>query len=264
MTTRLLKLTLSYDGTRFVGWQSQKNGQSVQETLEAAFKQLTGKKVRVTGAGRTDSGVHAMGQVAHANVLCRLSVNGIRKALNAILPEEIVVHSVQTAAAGFHARYSARSKWYRYQIWNSPVRPLVGRERMHHITERLDLGKMRRAARALSGKRDFKAFQSAGRGAPAPRHFLGSEDGTASVSGTVRSTVRTVRLKLSKQGPLITLDAQGNGFLYHMVRRLAGLLIAIGKGRLPPEGAVAVLRGTSRFIPPSAPAKGLCLIKVRY
>ena len=244
MTSRLLKLTLSYDGTRFVGWQSQKNGQSVQEALEAAFKQLTGKKVRVTGAGRTDSGVHALGQVAHANILCRLSVNGIRKALNAILPEEIVVLSVQAAPAGFHARYSARSKWYRYQIWNSPVRPLVGRERMHYISDPLDIGKMRRAAKTLSGKRDFKAFQSAG--------------------GTVRSTVRTVRLKLSQQGPLITLDARGDGFLYHMVRRLVGLLIAIGKGRLPPEEAAAVLRGTSRFIPPSAPAKGLCLMQVRY
>lgn len=245
MSPRLLKLTLSYDGTRFVGWQSQKNGQSVQETLEAAFKQLTGKKVRVTGAGRTDSGVHAMGQVAHANVLCRLSVNGIRKALNAILPEEIVIRSVQAAPAGFHSRYGAKSKWYRYQIWNGPVRPLVGRERMHYISDRLDLGKMRRAARALSGRRDFKKFASSG-------------------SKPIRSTVRTVRLTLSKQGPLITLDAQGNGFLYHMVRRITGLLIAIGKGRLPPEEAAAVLRGTSRFIPPSAPARGLCLMQVRY
>ncbi len=233
MTPRLLKLTLSYDGTRFVGWQSQKNGRSVQETLEAALKQLTGKKVSVTGAGRTDSGVHAMGQVAHANVICRLSVNGIRKALNAILPEEIVVRSVQTAPAGFHARYSAQSKWYRYQVWNSPVRPLAGRERMHYISDRLDLGRMRRAARSLTGRHDFKKFVSSG-------------------SKPVRSTVRTLRLKISRKGPLVTLDFRANGFLYHMARRITGYLIHIGKGK--PAPAVA----------PSAPAKGLCLMRVSY
>ena len=247
-----LKFTLAYDGTPFVGWQSQKNGRSVQETLQSALKQLTGKKVSVTGAGRTDSGVHALGQVAHATVASSLPLNRIRKALNALLPAEVVVLSVQAAPARFHARYSAKSKWYRYQIWNDPVRPLFGRERMWHVSDRLDLAAMRRAARKLSGRRDFKAFQSAGRGAPAPRHFLGSRDGAASVSGTVRSTVRTVRLTLRKQGPLITIDARGDGFLYHMVRRIAGHLIEIGKGK--PAPAIA----------PSAPARGLCLVEVRY
>lgn len=230
--TRLIKLVLAYDGTHFVGWQRQKNGRSVQQLLEGALKQLTGRAVQVTGAGRTDSGVHAEGQVAHAKVASRLSLPEIQKALNAILPGDIAVRSVEIAPLKFHARTSAKSKWYRYQIWNDPVRPLSGRERMHHLAERLDLGAMRRAARPLTGRRDFKRFASSG--------------------GSVRTTVRTLRLKIARKGPLVTLDFRANGFLYHMARRITGHLIEIGKGKPAPA------------IPPTAPAKGLCLISVRY
>lgn len=231
--TRKLKLLLAYDGTEFVGWQTQKNGRTVQETLEQALRQLTGKRVPVTGAGRTDSGVHAEGQVTHATVTSRLSLPEIQKALNATLPRDIVVRSVGIAPARFHARYSAKSKWYRYQIWNDPVRPLSGRERMVHLAERLDLGLMRRAARPLTGRRDFKRFASSG-------------------SSPIGSTVRTLRLKISRKGPLVTLDFRANGFLYHMARRITGFLIEIGKGKPAPN------------IPPTAPARGLCLIRVRY
>jgi len=230
---RKLKLLLAYDGTEFAGWQTQKNSRTVQETLEQALRQLTGKRVPVTGAGRTDSGVHAEGQVAHAVVTSRLSLPEIQKALNAILPSDVVVRSVEIAPDRFHARYSAKSKWYRYQIWNDPVRPLSGRERMAHLAERLDLPAMRRAARPLTGRRDFKRFASSG-------------------SSPVRSTVRTLRLEITRKGPLVTLDFRANGFLYHMARRIAGFLIEIGKGKPAPA------------IPPSAPAKGLCLISVRY
>ena len=229
---RTLKLTLAYDGTRFVGWQRQKNGRTVQEVLEAALKQLTGKPVAVTGAGRTDSGVHAGGQVAHAKIVSRLSPREIRQALNAILPEDLLVRSVQPAPDRFHARYSAKSKLYRYQIWNDPLRPLFGREQMHHVRDRLNLAAMRRAARVLIGRRDFKRFASSG--------------------GSVRSTVRTLRLEIAKKGPLITLDFWANGFLYHMARRITGFLIEIGKGKPAPA------------IPPTAPARGLCLMEVRY
>lgn len=230
---RNLKLLIAYDGTGFAGWQTQKNGRTVQETLEQALRQLIGKRVPVTGAGRTDSGVHAEGQVAHAKVTSRLSLPEIRKALNAILPRDVVVRSVEIAPLKFHARYSAKSKWYRYQIWNDPVRPLSGRERVYHLAERLDLAAMRRAAKPLTGRRDFKKFCSSG-------------------SKPVRTTVRTLRLEIRKKGPLITLDFRANGFLYHMARRIAGFLIEIGKGKPAPA------------IPPTAPAKGLCLIEVRY
>ncbi|MDO8730685.1 MAG: tRNA pseudouridine(38-40) synthase TruA [Candidatus Omnitrophota bacterium] len=230
--TRTLKFLLAYDGTGYAGWQTQKNSRTVQETLEQALRQLTGKPVPVTGAGRTDSGVHAEGQVAHAKVASHLSLPEIQKALNAILPHDIVVRSVEIAPARFHARYSAKSKWYRYQIWNDPVRPLSERERMVHLAEHLDLGLMRRAARPLTGRRDFKRFASSG--------------------GSVRTTVRTLSLKITRKGPLVTLDFRANGFLYHMARRITGYLIEIGKGKPPPA------------IPPSAPAKGLCLLEVRY
>ena len=170
--------------------------------------------------------------MAHAAVVSHLPLNRIRKALNAILPEEIIVRSVQIAPPKFHARYSAKSKWYQYQIWNNPVRPLIGRERMWHISEPLDLGKMRRAARSLTGRRDFKRFASSG--------------------GSVRTTVRTLRLKITRKGPWVTLDFRANGFLYHMARRITGHLIEIGKGK--PAPAIA----------PSTPARGLCLISVRY
>ena len=227
-----LKLLIAYDGTHFVGWQRQKNGRTVQGVLEEALKQLTGKPAAVTGAGRTDSGVHAEGQVVHAVVTSRLSPPIIQKALNAILPGDVVVRSVEIAPSRFHARTSAKSKWYRYQIWNDPVRPLAGRERMVHLSEPLDLAGMRRAARPLTGRRDFKRFASSG--------------------GSVRSTVRTLRLKITKKGPLITLDFRADGFLYHMARRIAGHLIEIGKGKPAPASA------------PTAPARGLCLIEVRY
>jgi tRNA pseudouridine38-40 synthase len=231
--SRTLKFVLAYDGTHFAGWQTQKNGRTVQQTLEQALRQLTGKRVAVTGAGRTDSGVHAEGQVAHAKVTSRLSLSEIQKALNAILPRDVVVRSVEMAPSKFHARYSAKSKWYRYQIWNDPVRPLAGRERMHYLAERLDLRKMRRAARPLTGRRDFKRFASSG-------------------SKPVRSTVRTLRLEITRKGPLVMLDFRANVFLYHMARRITGFLIEIGKGKPAP------------VIAPTAPARGLCLLSVRY
>lgn len=232
--TRTLKFLLAYDGTGYAGWQTQKNGRTVQETLEQALRQLTGKRVLVTGAGRTDSGVHAEGQVAHAAVTTQLPLSKLHKALNAILPQDVVVRSVEIASKKFHARYSAKSKWYRYQIWNDPVRPLAGRERMYYLSEPLDLGLMRRAARPLIGRRDFKRFASSG-------------------STPIRTTVRTLQqLKITRKGPLVTLDFRANGFLYHMARRITGHLIEIGKGKPAPS------------IPPSAPAKGLCLLEVRY
>lgn len=238
---RTLKLVLAYDGAEFSGWQRQKNGRSVQAVLEGALQQLTGKPVAVTGASRTDSGVHAGGQVAHAKIATRLSPVEIRKALNAILPEDVLICSVAIAPARFHARYSAQSKLYRYQIWNDPLRPLFGREQMHHVRDRLGLPAMRRAARQLKGRHDFRAFCSE----PA------KASGAASSSRS--HTVRTVkRISLKKEGPLITLEVRGDGFLYHMVRRMAGFLIEIGKGKPAPP------------IPPTAPAKGLCLISVRY
>ena len=236
---------IAYDGTRFVGWQRQKNGRSVQQTLEQAFHQLLGKKLQVSGAGRTDSGVHAEGQVAHADIRSPMPLQIIQRGLNALLPEEVLVYSVQAVPARFHARYSARSKWYRYTLWNHPLRPLSERDRVHHVPTPLNIRAMKRAARLLEGRHDFHAFGSAG--------------------STVSSTVRHLtKLSVRKDGEKILIDAHADGFLYHMLRRICGFLLEVGKGRVSSKEIPQLLKGKSRWIPPTAPAKGLCLMEVRY
>ena len=236
---------IAYDGTRFVGWQRQKNGRSVQETLEQTFRHLLREKVQVTGAGRTDSGVHAEGQVVHADIRSPMPVQIIHRALNALLPEDLLVRSVQVVPNRFHARYSARSKWYRYTLWNHPLRPISDRNRMHHVPAYLNLRAMKRAARLLQGRHDFRSFGSAG--------------------GTVSSTVRHLtKFGIRKDGERILIDARADGFLYHMFRRICGLLLEVGKGKVTPKEIPLLLKGKSRWIPPTAPAKGLCLMEVRY
>lgn len=242
---RTLKLVVSYEGTDFAGWQRQKNARSVQGTLEEAFQKITGSKVHVTGASRTDSGVHAQGQVAHVCLHSALPLATLQKALNALLPQDIVIRSIQQVKPTFHARYHAKKKLYRYSIWNRSERPLFDRAHLLHIPKPLDVKKMRKALPFLKGRHDFKAFHSTGR----PVH------------STVR-TLSTLRIR-SKEGNLL-IEAEADGFLYHMVRRLVGFLIEIGKGKHPPSITQELLRGRSRVIPPTAPAKGLALIHVRY
>ncbi len=273
MPGTVLKLTVAYDGTHFAGWQRQKNARTVQQTLEEALRKIAGRKVQVTGAGRTDSGVHAQGQVAHVSVRTRLSPQTIRKALNATLPEDILIRSVQPAPSKFHARFGAKRKWYRYAIWNSPQRPLFNRNFVLHLPIPLNVAAMRKAARALRGRHDFKRFCSSENpnSGTVPR-------GDSPLSCSVRSTVRTLRrLTVSKKGHLLLIDAEADGFLYHMARRIAGLLIDIGRGKYPPSIAKNLLHPftdspfhrfkppTSKLlVPPTAPAKGLCLMQVRY
>lgn len=230
---RTLKLLIAYDGTRFAGWQRQKGHRSVQEVLEKTLQKILQEKVHVTGAGRTDAGVHAAGQVAHIVIRSSMPIPTLHRALNAVLPEDVLVRSIRPAPRGFHARYSAKAKHYRYSIWNDPLRPVSGRSELVHVPQRLDLARMRRLARQLRGRRDFGRFHSTGR--------------------EVRSTVRHLkRLALTKRGPLLQIDAVADGFLYHMVRRIVGLLLEVGKGKPAPS------------IAPTAPAKGLCLVGVKY
>ncbi len=242
---RLLKLTLAYDGTDFVGWQRQQNGRSVQEVLEQVFHRITGKKVVLVGAGRTDSGVHAQGQVAHLTIAQKLSLPILLKALNANLPEDVVVLSLSEPPKKFHARYAAKRKWYRYVIWNSALRPVLDRTQMTWIPARLDITKMKKAARLLKGRHDFKIFNSGGR--------------------DLESTVRTLyQLRISQNGSRLMIDAQADGFLYHMVRRIAGLLIDVGRGKIPDAHVKELLAGRSHTVPHTAAAKGLSLMKVWY
>jgi len=223
-----------------VGWQRQNGSRTVQSCLESAFRKILQQPVKITGAGRTDSGVHAEGQVAHAVICSAMPIKTLHRALNAVLPEEVVIRSLSTAPKTFHARYGAQRKTYRYTIWNKPERPLFERSRVWHIPSPLNLKTMEQAALLLEGKRDFRAFHSAGR--------------------PVASTIRNLyRLRICAARGEIVITAEADGFLYHMVRRIVGLLVEVGKGRLTPSTMVR-----RKVIPPTAPAKGLCLMKVNY
>lgn len=246
---RALKLTIAYDGTRYGGWQTQRGHQAhapaVQQAIEAALLRITQERVRLTGSGRTDAGVHAEGQVAHCRLRSRITLSRLQRSLNALLPDDVVIRRVVRAPDGFHARFSATRKRYRYQIWNSPVRNPQRHPFVHQVAVPLNVAAMRRAAHLLAGRHDFRRFQSAGR--------------------PVRSTGRTVhRLTVRHQPPLITIEIEADGFLYRMARAIAGTLIEIGRGRWTPSVVTALLRGTCRQAVVVAPAKGLTLLQVTY
>ena len=228
--------------------QTQSQGErTVQGALENAIERVCGQRVRVTGAGRTDAGVHAVGQVASVRVATALSNERLRAALNAHLPREAVVRLLEEAPLHFDARRDARSKLYRYSIWNGAVRSPRRAARFHAIEVPLDLGAMQAAAQALVGEHDFASFQAAG----------------SSVKTTVR---RITRVDLvGEAGGEIVLEVEGGGFLRHMVRNLAGTLVEIGRGRREASGIPELLAARNRALAgPTAPAHGLTLVRVDY
>jgi tRNA pseudouridine38-40 synthase len=243
---RTLKLTLAYDGTRFVGWQRQASGESIQGLVEEALSRLEGGPITAHGAGRTDAGVHAEGQVASARVTFAHDAATIARALNAQLPPEIRVVAVEDAPADFHARFSARQKSYRYQIANTVVMSPFIRAFAWHVPEPLDRGAMQRAAASLLGTHDFSAFQSTGSDAA--------------------TTVRTVtRSELIERDALLVYEVAGDGFLRHMVRAIVGTLVAVGRGWRRPEDMEALVAGAARAqAGATAPPHGLTLVKVEY
>jgi tRNA pseudouridine38-40 synthase len=243
---RTLKLTLAYDGTRFVGWQRQAAGESVQGLLEDALSRLEAAPVTALGAGRTDAGVHALGQVASASVTFAHAPATVQRALNGVLPADIRVTAVEEAPASFHARFAARSKCYRYQIANTPVASPFTRAYAWHVAEALNRGAMREAAAALVGTHDFAAFKSAGT--------------------EVHTTIRTLtRSEWLDEGALLVYEVEGDGFLRHMVRAIVGTLVEVGRGWRPAAQIPALLeRGTRSAAGVTAPAHGLLLLRVEY
>lgn len=246
---RTLKLTLQYDGTDYVGWQRQAVGVSIQGLLEEAFMRFEGSPVTVHGAGRTDAGVHALGQVASVSLAATIDVSTLARALNAVLPPDVRVLGIEEMPPDFHARFSAAGKVYEYRIVNAPfVSPFVHRYAWHVIPP-LELGAMREAAEMLVGAHDFAAFQGSG--------------------AHVGSTERTVgSIEWDDGGgydlPLV-MRIRGDGFLRHMVRNIAGTLVEVGLGRWPPARVAAIRASLDRTqAGPTAPPQGLFLVRVLY
>ena len=243
-----LKLTLEYDGGNFVGWQIQPNGRSVQEVVEKGIARLLGasEAIRITGAGRTDAGVHARGQVASLAVSRELPLRAWTAGLNALLPEDVACMRAEVAPEGFDARRWARGKRYAYAIRVAPVRSPLLRGRAWEIRRPLDVAAMRRAAPALLGRHDFSALRAAD--CPA------------------RTTVREVRkLEIRQEGARVDVVVEATAFLKHMVRNIVGTLVEVGHGRRDPDSLAALLESCDRTrAGPTAPARGLFLDEVFY
>jgi tRNA pseudouridine38-40 synthase len=245
-----LKLIVSYDGGPFAGWQSQTNGNTIQDRLEQAFRHICSADLRVHGAGRTDAGVHALAQCAHVDLpMRRYSPERWTSALNGILPPTIRIMRCSFVSENFHARFSARAKTYCYRIWPAPVLPPFESGRAWHVINPLDLPAMSSAAREFCGEHDFRSF-AANRGGPE--------------TATVR-TIHAVRLR--RAGSCVAVEIEGDGFLYKMVRMMVGTLVRIGLGKSSAQEIRARLRSPRKVIThgrEAAPAAGLFLVRVRY
>jgi tRNA pseudouridine38-40 synthase len=236
---------VAYDGTRYAGFQVQPNAPTVQGELERALATICGEAVRIAGAGRTDAGVHATGQVISFRSATGLDGATIRRGVNALLPADIATLDVEEAGADFHARFSATGRAYEYRIRCAPQRDPLERHREHWVPHALDADAMERATAALVGRHDFAAFAT---GAPSER------------------TERTVRRAAwERDGSLLRLEVEADGFLRGMVRAIVGTLLWVGAGHTPAERVAAILGSRDRSqAGPNAPAAGLCLIRVRY
>ena len=242
-----LRAVVAYDGTLYHGFQRQslEREPTIQGELERALAKISGRSTTVLGSGRTDSGVHARGQVIAFEVEWRHSPDDLQRAINAVLASDIAVLDVSIADADFHPRYQARSREYRYTIYNSRSRHPLHRFYALHAADPLDADAMRAASRCLIGEHDFAAF-----GQP--------------TAGD--STVRFMhRVEIGGERPWIEIDLEANGFLYRMVRSLVGTLIEVGRGRMPIERVAQILESRDRAqAPTTAPAHGLCLMRVNY
>jgi len=262
--TRTLKIVVAYDGTRFVGWQRQPEGLSVQALLEEGLSRLEGRPVTVTGAGRTDAGVHALGQVASVRLNHPISTADLARALNAMLPPDVRVLAVEEAGEGFHARYSAREKTYRYLLaCGEPPGPFEWRYAWH-VPYSLSVERMAAAARSVEGEHDFSAFRSAGSATATSRRRV-SQSSLAPVRFREAFGWAVYPEHRVAGAQLLCYEVTGNGFLRHMVRAIVGSLVEVGSGRREPEWFEELLRPADRAeAGPTAPACGLFLVGVGY
>jgi tRNA pseudouridine38-40 synthase len=261
--SRVLKLTLAYDGTAYVGWQRQAEGVSIQGLLEEALARLDGAPVVVHGSGRTDAGVHALGQVASARVATSHDPLVIRRALNAVLPGDVRVVAVEDAAPDFHARYSAIGKAYEYRIWQGDVQPPFARAWSWHLPRPLDVDAMDQAARRLEGRHDFSAFQSAGSGVVSALRTVTCARVDAREPSV--ETAGETGPEAGARGRLVIVRLEADGFLRHMVRAVVGTLVEVGERRRDEASMAALLASRDRAASgATAPPHGLVLVHVVY
>lgn len=241
------KLKISYDGTRYYGWEHQPDRDTIQGKLESVFSRMCGDvPVDVIGAGRTDAGVHARAMTANMHMDTDMSCEQILDYANRYLPDDIAVLEVKEAAERFHARYKAVGKTYMYTCFDGPVKPVFDRKYYTALEEELDVEKMQQAAQYLEGQHDYKSF--------------------CGNSRMKKSTVRIVdKITIRRRKGYVYLTFHGTGFLQNMVRIMVGTLLEVGKGRMEPEQVREILEARDRKLAgPTAPAKGLCLVKVDY
>nr|HID13579.1 tRNA pseudouridine(38-40) synthase TruA [Anaerolineae bacterium] len=278
-----VRAIVAYDGTDYGGFQRQANGPTVQAALEAALAQVTRETITVLAAGRTDAGVHAAGQVIAFDTAWRHGLGDLQRALNAVLPADIAVQEIAEAAPEFHPRYDARSRRYRYTVYNAPVRCPLARRYSLHVAAPLDVAAMQQAAQSLVGEHDFAAFGRPPQGQHRPERTGAGRVGLKEPgSGGLRPSAavnrrRTVRRVLAAEwggeppfgcaqgGPWLTFEIEANAFLYRMVRSIVGTLLQVGRGEMGAEEFVAVLGSCDRSqAGPTAPPHGLCLVEVKY
>lgn len=247
---RFFRLTLSYDGAAYAGWQMQANARTIQAEFEGALRQVTGERIRAVASGRTDAGVHALGQVVSFSSQTRLPAHVLRQALDANLPKDIVVREVCEAPAGFHAIRDALRKRYRYVVQDGPIRDVFARAYAWYFPQRLDVPAMRAAAAVLLGRHDFSSFEAAG----SPR---------ASNERTIYEL--TVERQAGDSLDRIVVEVEADGFLYNMVRNIVGSLVDVGRGRQEVSWIAAVLAARDRKrAGMTAPPQGLFLVHVDY
>jgi len=247
VNTKNIKLVLAYDGTCYRGWQRQVNGLSIQQVVEEKIATMTGAPVRVHASGRTDAGVHALGQVCNFIYSGRLTPEEFRKGLNSMLPEDIFVVEASTVSPDFHSRYSARSKIYEYRILNTPEPDIFLRRYVWHISRPLETGAISACLCRITGHRNFSSFQSTG--------------------SAVSTSVRTIYVAEVQRGPddVIRIIFEADGFLRHMVRNIVGTVVESGAGRVRPEVMTGILNAHDRSAAGvKAPARGLFLVQVTY
>ncbi len=243
---RNIKLTIEYDGTGYHGWQSQVNARAVQDVVAEAVRKLTNENSVITGASRTDTGVHAFGQVCNFFTETVIPEDKFAFALNTLLPEDITVKRSEEAALDFHSRFSTKGKEYRYLFYNSTFPSALLRRRAYHVFYPLDMNAMNRAAAYLVGTHDFASFCATG--------------------GSVKTTVRTItQARVERDNEVISFTVKGNGFLYNMVRIIAGTLVEVGMGRMDPDAVSGIIAALDRRkAGRTAPAHGLYLVEVYY